>query len=191
MNKADSLIITPKTGFTRRAFLGGLVAASSMLATDPLFAAVFKSPERKLRLHNLHTGERIKLTYWAEGEYIEESMQDISRLLRDHRTGDVHLMDRELLDLLYGIQEKTETHSKGFHIISGYRSPKTNKMLRKNSNGVAKLSLHMTGKAIDIRIPKHNLRKLQKAAISMKAGGVGYYAKSNFLHVDTGRVRRW
>ncbi|MGD8588718.1 MAG: DUF882 domain-containing protein [Chromatiales bacterium] len=154
------------------------------------YASIAKQPERRLTLRNLHTGERARITYWAEGNYLNESLQEINQLLRDHRTGDITQMDRELLDLLYGLQHKVES-KKEFHVISGYRSPKTNAMLRAKSNGVAKKSLHMQGKAIDIRLQGTSLKQLRKAAVALKSGGVGYYPKSNFIHVDTGRVRYW
>ena len=111
-------------------------------------------------------------------------------MLRDHRSDELTAMDPSLLDLLYNLQQKTQGHGP-FHVISGYRSPSTNNKLRKNSKGVAKKSLHMQGRAIDIRLPGSELKTLQHAALSLQAGGVGYYPKSNFIHLDTGRVRFW
>jgi uncharacterized protein YcbK (DUF882 family) len=146
--------------------------------------------ERKLKLRNLHTGEKIKATYWEDGKYISETMRDVAHLLRDHRTGDKHRIDAGLMDILYDLQLRIG-NKKEFHVISGYRSPKTNRMLNSRSKGVAKKSLHMRGRAIDIRLPGTELRHLRKAALSMKAGGVGYYPQANFLHVDTGRFRTW
>jgi len=148
------------------------------------------SGERKIQMRNLHTGEKIKATYWEDGKYISETMRDVANLLRDHRTGDKHRIDAGLMDILYDLQLRIGTR-KGFHVVSGYRSPKTNRMLSKRSGGVAKKSLHMRGRAIDIRLPGTNLRNLRKAALSMRAGGVGYYPQANFLHVDTGRYRTW
>lgn len=148
------------------------------------------SGERKIQMRNLHTGEKIKATYWEDGKYISETMRDVANLLRDHRTGDKHRIDAGLMDILYDLQLRIGTR-KGFHVVSGYRSPKTNKMLSKRSGGVARKSLHMRGRAIDIRLPGTNLRNLRKAALSMRAGGVGYYPQANFLHVDTGRYRTW
>ncbi len=146
--------------------------------------------ERKLQLRNLHTGEKIKATYWEDGKYIPETMRDVAYLLRDHRTGDKHRIDAGLMDILYDLQLRIGNR-KEFHVVSGYRSPKTNRMLSSRSNGVAKRSLHMRGRAIDIRLPGTELRNLRKAALSMRAGGVGYYPQANFLHVDTGRFRTW
>lgn len=146
--------------------------------------------ERKVRLRNLHTGERLKATYWEDGKYISETMRDVAHFLRDHRTGDKHRIDAGLMDILYDLQLRT-SNRKEFHIISGYRSPKTNRMLGSRSGGVAKRSLHMHGRAIDIRLPGTDLHKLRKAALSMRAGGVGYYPQANFVHLDTGRFRTW
>lgn len=146
--------------------------------------------ERKLKMRNLHTGENIKATYWADGKYISETMRDVAYLLRDHRTGDKHRIDAGLMDILYDLQLRIG-NKKEFHVISGYRSPKTNRMLSLRSHGVAKRSLHMRGRAIDIRLPGTDLANLRKAALSMRAGGVGYYPQANFLHVDTGRFRAW
>ncbi len=146
--------------------------------------------ERKIQLRNLHTGEKIRATYWEDGKYIPETMRDVAHFLRDHRTGDKHRIDAGLMDILHDLQLRIGSR-KEFHIISGYRSPKTNKMLSSRSGGVAKRSLHMRGRAIDIRLPGTNLSNLRKAALSMRAGGVGYYPQANFVHVDTGRFRTW
>lgn len=148
------------------------------------------SGERKLRLRNLHTGEQLKATYWENGKYISETMRDVAHFLRDHRTGDKHRIDAGLMDILHDLQLRTGNR-KEFHIISGYRSPKTNRLLSSRSRGVAKRSLHMHGRAIDIRLPGTDLSKLRKAAVAMRAGGVGYYPRANFMHVDTGRFRTW
>ncbi len=146
--------------------------------------------ERRLKLRNLHTGESLKATYWADGKYISETMRDVAIFLRDHRTGDKHRIDAGLMDILHDIQLRTGSR-KEFHVVSGYRSPKTNRMLGSRSGAVAKNSLHMRGRAIDIRLPGTDLSNLRKAALSMRAGGVGYYPQANFLHVDTGRFRTW
>ena len=175
---------------SRRRFLqvsGGL-AAGFLVA--PAQAGLEHHGQRELALRNLHTGERLTRTYWADGEYLAEPLADIDHLLRDHRTDDVHPMDPQLLDVLHRLQQKVGSR-RPFEIISGYRSPKTNAMLRGKSGGVAKKSLHMQGRAIDVRLPGQDLGKLRQAALSLKAGGVGYYPKSNFLHMDTGRVRHW
>ena len=146
--------------------------------------------ERSLSFHNLHTNESLKTVYWQRGEYLGSSLADIDRVLRDHRTGEKHVMDRRLLDLLCELRLKLDT-TEPLQIISGYRSPATNAMLHSQSEGVAPHSLHMDGMATDIRIPGRALALLRKTALSMNAGGVGYYPSSDFVHVDVGRVRSW
>jgi uncharacterized protein YcbK (DUF882 family) len=177
---------------SRRSFLRTLLAGGATLAANPLQAAVHRggAQERRLVLKNLHTGESLRATFWAEGDYIPEEMSAVNRVLRDHRSGDVHPIDPRLLDTLYVLQQTVAVKG-AFHVISGYRSPATNEKLRAASNGVARKSLHMQGKAIDIKLPGCSLDHLRDAALSLQAGGVGYYAKSGFIHVDTGRVRSW
>lgn len=178
------------TQLSRRRFLQQAMVAATGLIIAPAHAGLNRQGERALTLCNLHTGEELSRTYWADGEYLSESLADINHLLRDHRSDEIHPMDPQLLDMLHQLRHKVGSH-KPYEIISGYRSPKTNAKLRGKSRGVAKRSLHMQGKAIDIRLPGQDLAKLRQAALSLKAGGVGYYPKSNFLHVDTGRVRHW
>jgi uncharacterized protein YcbK (DUF882 family) len=175
---------------SRRRFLQLGMGTAAALAVPSAFANALTFPERKLSLLNLHTGERISATYWAEGTYQTSELKDINRVLRDHRTGDIMEIDNDLIDLLNILHHKMEG-KKPFHVISGYRSPKTNEALRNNTSGVAKKSFHMQGRAIDVRLPGRQLASLQKAAISLHAGGVGYYSKSDFLHIDTGHVRHW
>ncbi|HHJ35068.1 MAG TPA: DUF882 domain-containing protein [Gammaproteobacteria bacterium] len=180
----------------RRRFLQFGAAATTTLLLPKAFASVRlpedipTAPERKLSLINLHTGESLTATYWAEGQYQSSELAAIDYLLRDHRTGDIHTMDSNLLELLNRLHDKVDT-KKPFQVISGFRSAKTNAALRKKSDGVAKKSLHMQGKAIDISLPDCGLSDLRKAALACRAGGVGYYPKSNFVHIDTGRVRHW
>jgi len=175
---------------TRRAFLRSAAAAALAPAVAPALANIQDKGERRLQFYNLHTGERLKATYWAEGAYQADELKAVNHLLRDHRTEEVHAIDRELLDLLYGLQNKVDRHGE-LHVISGYRSPKTNARLRSRSGGVAKRSLHMRGKAIDIRLPEVDLSSLHRAALDLHRGGVGYYPDSGFIHVDTGRPRSW
>jgi uncharacterized protein YcbK (DUF882 family) len=156
-------------------------AAASTLAT---------LSERSLSFRNLHTNESLKTVYWERGTYISTSLADINKVLRDHRTDEQHDIDPRLLDLLCDLRLRLDTHEP-LQIISGYRSVKTNAILHANSNGVAEHSLHMDGKAVDIRIPGRALSLLRKTALSMKGGGVGYYPSSDFVHVDVGRVRSW
>ena len=141
-------------------------------------------------LDNLHTGERFSSVYYANGSYLPDALAEATRVMRDWRTGDEHFIDPTLFDALHAVGGKLETR-KPFQIISGYRSPKTNAMLHRRSNGVAEHSQHTVGKAIDLRIEGIELSNLRAAATAISAGGVGYYPVSNFVHVDTGRVRQW
>jgi uncharacterized protein YcbK (DUF882 family) len=143
-----------------------------------------------LSFYNTHTGERLKSVYWAAGDYIAESLREINHILRDPRNDQVHDIDPRLLDLLFALRKEIDANQP-FHVISGYRSPDTNAFLRAHSSGVAENSLHLVGQAIDIRSPGRTLSNLRKAAMALKGGGVGYYPKSDFVHVDIGRVRYW
>jgi uncharacterized protein YcbK (DUF882 family) len=145
---------------------------------------------RKLGFYNIHTKEFVETCYYTRGRYLASGLARINRVLRDHRTGDVASMDTRLLDALFAIRSKLDDCGT-FSVISGYRSPATNAMLRRVSNGVAKNSYHMQGKAIDIRLRGCPTEKLRDICIQARAGGVGYYPKSNFVHLDVGPVRRW
>jgi uncharacterized protein YcbK (DUF882 family) len=146
---------------------------------------------RRIALHNLHTGEALNAVYWDNGKYVPDAVDALNKVLRDFRTGEVHMINPGLYDILDAISAKVENR-KPYQIISGFRSPKTNAMLKKTGGGgVATHSLHMVGEAMDIRLDGVELQHLHKAALSLKKGGVGYYPVSNFVHVDVGRVRRW
>lgn len=145
---------------------------------------------RNLTFINLHTKEELSCCYWKDGRYLTNGLTQIDQILRDHRAEEVHAIDQSLLDLLHIVHQLSGSTAP-FHVISAYRSEKTNNFLRNNNQGVAKRSLHMQGKAIDIRLPDVKLDLVHKNAISLQAGGVGYYAKSNFLHIDTGKPRSW
>jgi len=175
---------------SRRGFLTSIAGVAIGLTAPGAIAATATMSDRELSFYNTHTGEKLSATFWSEGKYLDEGVEEISWLLRDHRADVSTPIDAKLLDLLHQLQAKVE-HQGEFHVISGYRSPATNEMLNKRSSGVAKRSYHMLGQAIDVRLPGFDSRKLQKAAIAMKAGGVGYYSNSNFVHLDTGRVRYW
>jgi uncharacterized protein YcbK (DUF882 family) len=179
-----------ETGIGRRSILRLGMAGMASFVANPAMATLNGICERKLALHNLHTGETIRTTFWADGIFQSDTLRDIDFVLRDFRTGDVEKIDPQLLVLLHRISQTTGI-DQPFDVISGYRSPKTNATLASNNNGVAKRSLHMQGMAIDICLPGIKLAHLRDAAISLKAGGVGYYPKSNFIHVDTGKVRYW
>lgn len=175
----------------RRSFLKSSVVLASVIGMPALAKAAQPAPaERTLRLYNTHTGESLRSVFWAEGQFIPDALKDINKLLRDHRNDKIAEMDPELIVLLNDVSDKFGDNQV-LHIISGYRSPESNAKLAAASNGVAKHSMHMDGKAIDIRMPGKNLAQLHKAAMSMKAGGVGYYPDSQFVHMDTGRVRYW
>ncbi len=146
--------------------------------------------EKRLSFYHTHTKKNLEITYSRDGEYIDSALLEINSFLADFRTGDVTSMDPKLLDLIYDIRESLGS-SGTFEVISAYRSPKTNEMLRDRSDGIAKNSQHLLGKAIDVRLDDVDLPKLRDVALAMQRGGVGYYEKSNFVHVDTGRVRRW
>lgn len=179
-----------RDGLSRRTFLAlGLGTAASLIAS-PLEAAVRALPERGLHLYNIHTGEYLKTTYWSQGQYLPRSLTQINIFLRDHRNGDVHPIDPRLLDVMVAVHKKFGNKG-AMHVISAYRSPQSNAMLAASSDGVAHGSLHMSGKAVDIRVPGQSTRVVSRAAKSLKAGGVGTYPASNFVHVDTGRVRYW
>lgn len=182
----------------RRAFLGiGAAAAAATLIPAKARAATLtsatKAPERTLSFFNTHTGERLKSTYCSGGCYRPEALQELNHIMRDFRANETKPIDPRVFDLLHELGGTLET-DQPFHIISGYRSPQTNALLRERggaSTGVASHSLHMVGQAIDIRVPGVKLDHLRDAAKSLKIGGVGFYPDLNFVHVDVGRVRYW
>lgn len=173
--------------FARRRFL----IAVGALALAPLnapYAAV--DDQRSLWFVHTHTGEALSVVYFQRGHYIAQSLERVSHFLRDFRTNDVHPIDPALLDILFDLHAQAQ-HDGPFEVISGYRSPETNATLRSRSSGVAEHSLHMQGRAIDIRLRGVSTRKLRDLAIALHRGGVGFYPVSDFVHVDTGRVRTW
>lgn len=170
--------------------LGAGLAATSGLALLGALPARAAPRARILSFHNLHTGEELKATYWADGSHIPDALAEINHILRDFRTGEASPIDVRLVDLLHRVRQSLGTEEP-YHIISGYRSPITNTKLANRSRNVARRSLHLVGKAIDVRLPGRPLGQLHKAAVAQKSGGVGYYPKSNFVHLDTGRVRYW
>ncbi len=178
---------------SRRRFLKlGLMAAGSLLVPGTAMAGLMVVPKqtRSLSFYNLHTGESLSTTYFEKGAYLPGALDQINYVLRDFRQNEIKPIDRSLLDLLVRLRERLGTDAP-FQVISGYRSPKTNAMLHAHSEGVASHSLHIDGRAIDIRVPGRALINLRRAAISLFGGGVGYYPKSDFVHVDTGRIRYW
>jgi uncharacterized protein YcbK (DUF882 family) len=154
-------------------------------------ASLAAKKERRLSFYNKHTGEMVKVVYWApDAGYIEQSLAEVSYVLRDYHTDEVKAIDPGLLDQMYTLQLQLKP-KQPLHVISAYRSPATNAMLRKHNRRVAKDSLHMRGQAVDIRMPDRRVSDLYQAALSLKAGGVGYYPRSKFIHIDTGALRTW
>ncbi len=193
MPSGDYEIVPLERGISRRRFLqwGALGLASALMPVRG-FAAVRESltTERALSFHNIHTGEDLDVVYWARGKYLKEALERINHILRDHRTGEIKAIDPRLLDLVHALGQTL--HDRGpFHVISGYRSPKTNAFLRSTGHGVAARSLHLEGKAVDVRLPGCALPVLHRAAVDLKGGGVGYYPGPGFIHIDIGRVRYW
>jgi uncharacterized protein YcbK (DUF882 family) len=185
---------------SRRSFLGfgaaavaGALVPSQALAAAGVRVSSGLAADRGLSFFHTHTGERLTTAYCAAGEYVAPALHDVNTLLRDFRVNQIKPIDPALLDLLFELNGVLGT-DQPFHVISGYRTPQTNAMLQERGgahSGVASHSLHIEGKAIDIRVPGIKLEHLRDSAKSLKIGGVGYYAGSNFVHVDTGRVRYW
>jgi uncharacterized protein YcbK (DUF882 family) len=177
-----------RTVIGRRRFLQGAGAALALL---PLGAAWARTPARRsLSFVHTHTGERLSTVYFQDGQYRVSELERINQLLRDFRTGDVHSIDTGVLDILADLRELAD-HDEPYEVISGYRSPLTNAELRRHSSGVAEHSLHLQGRAIDVRLPGFQTPKLRELALAMGRGGVGFYPQSDFVHLDNGRVRYW
>lgn len=178
---------------SRRRFLAfGAAAAASVLLPGAAHGARRPArPEaRTLSFEHLHTGERLRVTYFDGRQYEPEALREIDRLLRDHYSGDVATMDRGLIDLLHDLNRRLGSRGT-VQVVSGYRSPATNAWLAAQGHAVASTSLHVQGQAIDLRVPGRRLADVRRAALALGRGGVGYYRRSNFVHVDTGRVRWW
>ena len=141
-------------------------------------------------MYNLHTTESLQTVFWADGEYNPEALKDLNHLLRDHRTDQVKPIDTRLFSLLYLLNKKARNNN-SISVISGYRSPETNRKLAERNPGVAKNSYHIKGRAIDIRIPGKDTSILRDIGIKLGVGGVGYYQQSDFTHFDTGPRRSW
>jgi uncharacterized protein YcbK (DUF882 family) len=149
------------------------------------------SDDYRLRLFHTHTGESLDVVYRNSSAYIPAALAKLDYFLRDHRTGDVRHYDPRLFDLLYELVEAAGRPQARFDVVCGYRTPWSNTYLRTHGHGVARHSLHMQAMAIDIRLPGTSTAKLRDLALALREGGVGYYAASDFIHVDVGRVRRW
>jgi len=153
--------------------------------------ATQNKPEYRLRFYHIHTGERLDVVYRRGESYDSDAEAQINQYLRDYRTGDVRDYDPSLFDLLHDLMVSLGRPDGEINVVCGYRTPLTNEFLRTHGHGVARHSLHMQAMAIDIRIPGVPTAKIRDAALALRRGGVGYYAASDFVHVDVGRVRRW
>jgi uncharacterized protein YcbK (DUF882 family) len=186
--------MTDPMTLARRRFLRRTVqlGAAAALPAFSARAALASAPDaRGLALVHTHTREKIDLLYAAGDRYLPAALGSLNHFLRDHYTGDIGLMDPQIYDQLYRVQQLLGS-TRAFEVISGYRCPATNANLRQTrSGGVAKHSLHMEGRAIDVRLPGVALADLHQAALSLRGGGVGYYPGEQFVHLDTGRVRNW
>jgi uncharacterized protein YcbK (DUF882 family) len=179
--------------FSRRRLLqagGALAGATAAFGLTRVHAASGSESERRLTLKNLHTPEVLDIVYRRGGQYLAEALAQVELQLRDYRTGDRHPIDPQLLDTLYEVAQRAGVDPV-FSVISGYRSPQTNAMLHERSSGVASHSLHVEGRAIDVRLTHVDCADLAAKALDMQRGGVGYYRQSDFVHLDTGRFRTW
>ena len=182
---------TPFSTTRRNLVLGGLAAAAlPWETTEAGRGRNIVYPDRSLALHNVHTSESKRIVYWSEGKYVASGLNEINWIMRDFRTSEIRAIDPRLLNILYIISRTLDTKEPTL-VLSGFRSKKTNDMLRQTTEGVAKRSFHMLGRAIDIRRPTVDLANVQRAALMLNGGGVGYYPKSNFVHLDSGPVRTW
>ncbi|MDV4144230.1 MULTISPECIES: YcbK family protein [Shimia] len=179
--------------FTRRGLLRAFAATTVAAAPTFSHAAGFlrgSGDIRRIRMYSARTGERMDTIYWIEGEYIKEAVNEINSFMRDWRTNDVKKIDLRTIDIMAASHNLLDVHEP-YMLLSGYRSPQTNAMLRSRSRGVAKNSLHMKGQAADLRLANRSVNQMAKAALACHAGGVGRYSGSNFVHMDCGPVRSW
>lgn len=189
MNMAE----TAGTGISRRSLLG--VFAATAVAAAPTFsnaAGLLRGGGdiRRIRMYSGRTGERLDMVYWIDGQYIKDAVKEINHFMRDWRTDQVKDMDLRTIDIMAASHNLLDVNEP-YMLLSGYRSPKTNAMLRSRSRGVAKNSLHMRGQAADLRLSSRSVSQMAKAAEACRAGGVGKYYRSNFVHMDCGVVRSW
>ena len=185
--------MTTPPSAARRRFLSAASGMAVLGAMPAIAQATFQttSSSRNLAMDHTHTREKIELIYAVGAEYVPKALTDLNHFLRDHYSGHIGRMDARLYDIMHSLSMALKVHTP-YEIISGYRSPKTNERLRTTrGGGVARRSLHMDGKAVDLRLPGVPLDELRDAALALKTGGVGYYPGSNFVHIDTGRVRTW
>ena len=182
-----------QTGMTRRGILG--VFAATALVAAPTYSNAFgllrgAGDIRRIRMYSGRTGESIDTIYWIEGKYIKEVLKEINHFMRDWRTDDTMTMDPRTVDIMAASHRLLDV-SEPYMLLSGYRSPRTNAMLRSKSSGVARNSLHLKGQAADLRLKSRSVGQMARAAEACASGGVGRYSRSNFVHMDCGPVRTW
>lgn len=181
------------TGISRRGLLGAFAATAITAAPTFANAAGFLrggGDIRRIRMYSGRTGERVDTIYWIEGDYVAEAVKEINHFMRDWRTDSVKQIDLRTVDIMSAAHNLMEANEP-YMLLSGYRSPQTNAMLRSRSRGVAKNSLHMTGQAADLRLSSRSVSQIASAAAACRGGGVGKYSQSNFVHMDCGVVRTW
>ena len=181
------------SGMTRRALLSAFAATAVAAAPTYSNAAGFLrggGDIRRIRMYSGRTGERIDMVYWIEGEYIKESVKQITHFMRDWRNDQTKQIDLRTVDIMAAAHNLLDANEP-YMLLSGYRSPQTNAMLRSKSRGVARNSLHMKGQAADLRLNSRSVSQMARAAAACRAGGVGKYSRSNFVHMDCGVVRSW
>ncbi|AFO87588.1 hypothetical protein PGA2_c15860 [Phaeobacter inhibens 2.10] len=188
-----TMATTEKSGFSRRALLGAFAATTLVAAPTFSNAAGFlrgAGDIRRIRMFSGRTGERIDMVYWIDGKYIKDAVKEVNHFMRDWRNDQVKDIDLRTIDIMAASHNLLDVNEP-YMMLSGYRSPKTNAMLRSRSRGVAKNSLHMRGQAADLRLSSRSVSQMAKAAQACRAGGVGKYNRSNFVHMDCGVVRSW
>lgn len=190
MNDAGNTLLNRRGLLRVTAAAAAVTGISGMLMPSESMAAVYKAKDRSVAIHNVNTGETLKVTYATGDRYSYGALQQLNSLMRDRRTDESTHMDPRLIDTLWALGQKLGT-SKPFELVCGYRSPASNAMMSSRSDGVASNSYHTRGMAADIVMPSISLGRLRRAALDLKAGGVGYYPRDGFVHVDVGPVRRW
>ncbi|MDX1743255.1 MAG: DUF882 domain-containing protein [Ruegeria sp.] len=187
------MTMSSTSGLTRRALLGAFAATAIVASPTYSNAAGFLrggGDIRRIRMYSGRTGERIDMVYWVDGKYIKDAVKEINHFMRDWRTDQTKDMDLRTIDIMAAAHNLLDVNEP-YMLLSGYRSPKTNAMLRSRSRRVAKNSLHMKGQAADLRLSSRSVSQMAKAAMACRAGGVGKYSRSNFVHMDCGEVRSW
>lgn len=187
------MVETKSSGMTRRGLLGAFAATTLVAAPTFSNAAGFlrgSGDIRRIRMYSGRTGERIDMIYWIDGKYIKDSIKEINYFMRDWRNDQIKEIDSRTIDIMAASHNLLDVNEP-YMMLSGYRSPQTNAMLRRRSRGVAKNSLHMRGQAADLRLASRSVNQMAKAALACQAGGVGKYRRSNFVHMDCGQVRSW